>query len=106
QSVLGLTRTVIDQRPAGELVSATILYNDYHGTHHRYAKIPYYQLPNATPYTLSNASEECPVFPSVVSATSDMLRRWPAAKVGPQWLARTGQGGRAIQPVYTGEYAA
>jgi fatty acid desaturase len=106
QSVLGLTRTVVDQRPAGELVSATILYNDYHGTHHRYAKIPYYRLPHATPYTLSNASEQCPVFPSVVSASIDMLRCLPDPKVGPQWLTKADQGSRATQPVYTGEYAA
>ena len=60
QSVLGLTRTVVDQHPAGELVSATMLFNDYHGTHHRYAKIPYYRLPHATPYTLSERQRTMP----------------------------------------------
>ena len=112
QTVLGLTRTVVDQHPAGEVVSAAMLYNDYHGTHHRYAKIPYYQLPHATPYTLSGASEQCPVFPSVVSATIDMLRCLTDPKVGPQWLtqsepvSRTTSRGTPTQPVFTGEYAA
>jgi fatty acid desaturase len=113
QSVLGLTRTVVDEHPA---VSAAMLYNDYHGTHHRYAKIPYYRLPHATPYTLANASERCPVFPSVLSATLDMLRCLADPKVGPQWLAQRASAGRAgakaavassaIQPIFTGDYAA
>src|SRR3954471_13576184 len=58
QTVLGLTRTVVDRHQFGEMVSAAMLYNDYHGTHHRYAKIPYYHLPNATPYTLAHAKED------------------------------------------------
>jgi fatty acid desaturase len=116
QSVLCLTGTVVDEHWVTELVSAAMLFNDYHGTHHRYAKIPYYRLPHATPYSLSNASEQCPVFPSVVSATLDMFRCLADPKVGPQWLAQPEQGGRttsrapstqpATQPVFTGEYAA
>src|SRR2546423_3572218 len=62
-TVLGLTRTVVDRNRFAELVSAAMLYNDYHGTHHRYAKIPYYHLPDATPYALAGARESCPVFP-------------------------------------------
>jgi fatty acid desaturase len=119
-SVLGLTRTVVDQHPATELVSAAMLYNDYHGTHHRYAKIPYYQLPHATPFALSGAREHTPVFPSVVSASLDMLRCLANPKVGPQWLAqpasneqqpgsdRNGSPREQIapipQPVFTGAY--
>ena len=55
QTVLGLTRTVVDRQRFGEMISAAMLYNDYHGTHHRYAKIPYYHLPQATPYALAGA---------------------------------------------------
>ena len=120
QSVLGLTRTVVDQTPATELVSAAMLYNDYHGTHHRYAKIPYYQLPHATPFALSGAREHTPVFPSVVSASLDMLRCLANPKVGPQWLAQLAsneqqshgdhngspreQAAPIPQPVFTGAY--
>ena len=86
ESVLALSRTVVDRSRATELVSAAMLFNDYHGTHHRYAKIPFYSLPEATPLTLAGAQEPCPVFPSVVSATLDMLRCLGDPKVGPQWL--------------------
>jgi fatty acid desaturase len=116
ETVLGLTRTVVDEHPVTELVSAAMLFNDYHGTHHRYAKIPYYKLPHATPFTLSGAGEHCPVFPSVVSATLDMLRCLADPKVGPQWLDQPEQFNRiasrrasaqpATQPVFTEKYAA
>jgi fatty acid desaturase len=121
ETILGLTRTVVDQHPVTELVSAAMIFNDYHGTHHRYAKIPYYHLPHATPYTLASAREHCPVFSSVVSATFDMLRCLADPKVGPQWLAQPQSIAQPderdhtrsrhalpapIQPVFTGEYAA
>jgi fatty acid desaturase len=119
-TVLGLTRTVVDRRRATELVSAAMLYNDYHGTHHRYAKIPYYQLPHATPYTLAGAREPTPIFPNIASATLDMLRSLADPKVGPQWLAQPtsnsppAEHGHSdsprnsqapvVQPVFTGAY--
>jgi fatty acid desaturase len=115
QTVLGLTRTVVDHNQFGELLSAAMLYNDYHGTHHRYAKIPYYHLPRATPYTLAGASEYCPVFPSLASATLDMVYCLADPKVGPQWNAQKQTEGEylnapgasatpPIQPEFTGEY--
>jgi hypothetical protein len=114
ETVLGLTRTVVDRQKFGELISAAMLYNDYHGTHHRYAKIPYYHLPQATPYALSGAREHCPVFPSIVSATVDMLHCLIDPKVGPQWNVEkdgdsfTVGAGSAVapiaQPVFTGSY--
>jgi fatty acid desaturase len=114
ETILGLTRTVVDVHPATELVSVAMLFNDYHGTHHRYAKIPYYHLPHATPYTLAGAREHCPVFPSVLCVTLDMLRCLTDPKVGPQWLEHVANGAKSqrgtiremTQPVYTGEYAA
>jgi fatty acid desaturase len=85
-TVLGMTRTVVDEHPAGEVVSNTMFYNDYHGTHHRYAKIPYYNLPSATPYTLANAQEFCPVYPNLFSTFVAMFSCLADPKVGPQWL--------------------
>lgn len=114
QTVLGLTRTVVDQSKSAEIISAAMLYNDYHGTHHRYAKIPYYHLPDATPYTLAGAREPVPVFPSIVSAFVDMLRCLWNPKAGPQWAERencaeVGDSGIVSlpieQPVFTGSYA-
>ena len=116
ETVLGLTRTVIDRHPAAELVAEAMLFNNLHGTHHRYAKIPYYQLPHATPFTLASAREHCPVFPSLASATFDMLLCLSDPKAGPQWIMQQNPCGRLrshhvaiaheAQPVFTGEYAA
>lgn len=114
RTVLGLTRTVVDKTKFSEMVSAAMLYNDYHGTHHRYAKIPYYHLPHATPYALAGAREYCPVFPSIASATLDMLYCLADPKAGPQWLVE-GKGAKDMelvramakpieQPVFTGAY--
>jgi hypothetical protein len=114
QTVLGLTRTVVDRHKFAEMISAAMLYNDYHGTHHRYAKIPYYHLPQATPYALSGAREYCPVFPSIVSASIDMLHCLIDPQVGPQWkVDKDGDGFKVgassavapiAQPVFTGSY--
>lgn len=86
RTVLGLTRTVVDEHKAGEVVSSAMFYNDYHGTHHRYAKIPYYNLPPATPYTLANATEFCPVYSNLGMAFLAMLPCLADPKVGPQWI--------------------
>lgn len=86
RTVLGMTRTVVDADWSSRMISKSLLYNDYHGTHHRYAKIPYYNLPAATPYTLSMAEEPCPVFPNVASALFNMLPCLANPKVGPQWV--------------------
>ncbi len=114
ETVLGLTRTVVDRQKFGEMISAAMLYNDYHGTHHRYAKIPYYHLPQATPYALAGAREYCPVFPSILSATLNMLHCLVDPKVGPQWNAKkegpefkVGASSTVTpiaQPVFTGSY--
>jgi fatty acid desaturase len=91
RTVLGLTRTVVDEHPATEVVSSAMFYNDYHGTHHRYAKIPYYNLPSATPYTLANATEFCPVYPNLAYALFAMLPCLIDPRVGPQWLGDSGE---------------
>jgi fatty acid desaturase len=116
QSVLGLTRTVVDQSRASEFVSAAMLYNDYHGTHHRYARIPYYHLPQATPFALAGAHEHCPVYPNIGRAFLDMLACLADPKAGPQWNAvkesrnvNDSSGAWTLpiaQPVFTGEYDA
>jgi fatty acid desaturase len=113
-TVLGLTRTVVDGHRYSEIISAAMLYNDYHGTHHRYAKIPYYHLPNATPYTLAGACEPCPVYPSIISASMDMLWCLLDPKVGPQWVERledtatekppVATNAPVAAPVFTGDY--
>jgi fatty acid desaturase len=115
QGVLGLTRTVVDRDRYSELLSAAMLYNDYHGTHHRYARIPYYHLPEATPYALAGAREHCPVYPNIVRAFLDMLSCLADPKAGPQWLKRHEPTNvnepssvwtvPIAQPVFTGTYS-
>jgi fatty acid desaturase len=114
QSVLGLTRTVVDRDRCSEIVSAAMLYNDYHGTHHRYARIPYYHLPEATAYALAGAHEQVPVFSNIAAACLDMLATLADPKVGPQWVAQAepstagsasaAPARAAAQPVFTGDY--
>jgi fatty acid desaturase len=112
-TVLGLTRTVVDRSKYSEAISAAMLYNDYHGTHHRYAKIPYYHLPSATPFALAGAREEAPVYSNIFSAFFDMLWSLADPKAGPQWAeqhANLAAGESSIvsvpikQPVFTGSY--
>jgi hypothetical protein len=105
---------VVDRQKFGEMISAAMFYNDYHGTHHRYAKIPYYHLPQATPYALAGAKEYCPVFSSIGSATINMLGCLVDPKVGPQWNAKKDGAEFKVgaastvtpiaQPVFTGSY--
>ncbi len=84
--VLSGTRTVVDRRPAGKAFSYSIQHNDYHGTHHRYAKIPYYNLPTATPYVYQGDQPAGPIFHSYLSALWDMVKTLGDPKVGGQWL--------------------
>jgi hypothetical protein len=64
---------------------------------------------------LAGASEYCPVFPSLASATLDMIYFLADPKVGPQWNAREklqrehldardAFSTPPIQPIFTGEY--
>ncbi len=90
-SVLALTRTVVDHSSYAEMISSAMFYGDYHGTHHRYAKIPYYNLPPATPFALAGVNEPCPVFHNRTSALVDMLPCLADPKVGPQWIEKEGR---------------
>lgn len=87
-SILTNTRTVVDKRLLGEALSRSMLRIDYHGTHHRYAKVPYYHLPAATPYVYDGRTECLPLFTSYGSAMLDMARSLGNPRVGGQWLER------------------
>ena len=47
-TILGMTRTVIYRGAIGAAASKSQLHVEHHGTHHRWAAIPYYNLPQAT----------------------------------------------------------
>lgn len=85
------TRTVIDRTLFGRLLSATMLHIDWHGPHHRYAKIPHFHLPEATPIVYADVLAEpagANVFGSYPAAVWAMLRTLGNPRVGAQWLAR------------------
>jgi fatty acid desaturase len=85
-TILTTTRTVVDHTHYGEAMSRSMLRIDYHGTHHRYAKVPYYHLPAATPYVYDGRVECVPIFPSYWAAMLDMARSLGNPRVGAQWI--------------------
>lgn len=89
-TILTNTRTVVDQGFVGEAMSRSMLRIDYHGTHHRYAKVPYYHLPAATPYVYDGRTETLPLFTSYWAAMYDMVRSLGNPRVGGQWLTKEG----------------
>jgi fatty acid desaturase len=82
ETIASMTRTVVYQRPVGKLASASQLHVDHHGTHHRHARIPYFDLPEHTPAVYGRER----LFRSHLEACLDMLPHLLDPKVGPQWL--------------------
>ena len=62
-----------------------MLHIDYHGTHHRYAKMPYYNLPEATPAVFEKAGGKLPVYTSYRAAMFEMFRTLGDPRIGSQW---------------------
>ena len=86
------TRTVIDETLPGRVLSATMLHIDYHGPHHEYAKIPHFNLPEATPVVYEEELKEpaaSNVFGSYPAAVWDMVKTLGDPKVGAQWLPKS-----------------
>ena len=77
------TRTVAYRSALGRLLSWTQLHVDHHGTHHRWPRIPWRNLPRATP--LLEEIYGVPPFASHGAAIRDMLPALLDPKVGPQW---------------------
>jgi fatty acid desaturase len=67
-------------------MSRSMLRIDYHGTHHRYAKVPYYHLPEATPFVYDGRTEHQPIYPTYLSAMWDMFCSLGNPRCGKQWL--------------------
>lgn len=119
-TILTVTRTVVDKSSVGSLLSESMLHIDYHGVHHRYAKIPYYNLPTATDYCFAEDVPKLPVFPSYLAAMWDMVKSLGNPRIGAQWLktniqpsptsaeprAETSSPSCAIAPILSGPHAA
>lgn len=87
------TRTIVPEGWIGKVVSAGFLHVDYHGTHHRYGRIPYYRLPEATRGIYGEEPEELVVFPGYWSALRDLLPHLANPRIGDQWRGTAEQGG-------------
>ncbi len=83
-TILGLTRSVAHERLIGKAASRSQLHVDHHGAHHRWARIPYYNLPSATEVAYASGNEG-PIFSNYFAAMADMLPHLLDPKVGPQW---------------------
>lgn len=80
-----MTRTVVDRRIVGDALSRSMMRIDYHGVHHRYARIPQYNLPRATEHVYLPEEIQRTVFPSYLSAMLDMFGTLRDPRVGAQW---------------------
>jgi hypothetical protein len=82
---LTVTRTVVPKDLTGAVLSKSMLHIDYHGTHHRYARLPYYNLPEATPLVFTEDEPAIPIFSTYAAAMWDMFKSLGNPRVGPQW---------------------
>ena len=83
--ILDCTRSVSDNRLAGQMLSASLQHVDHHGAHHLYARIPHYHLPQTTSLVMTEEASGS-VYPSYFSAFVAMLRTLGNPRVGSQWL--------------------
>lgn len=85
-TVYGMTRTVVYVGPVGRAASRSQLYVDHHATHHRWARIPYHNLPLATKIVYAELDEaSAKTFSNHWAAIADMLPHLLDPKIGPQW---------------------
>lgn len=86
-SPMTLSRTVTHRGPLGKTLSATMLNVNYHGTHHRFGKMHFHELPEATPRAIELDCEPLPTYPTYFSALVDMLPSLANPRCGHQWVA-------------------
>ena len=96
-SVLSGTRTVIPETGLHKAFSNMVQHVDHHGTHHRYAQIPFYHLPAASPIVYNQAEAHNPVFPTYHAAFIDMIPCLLDPKVGSQWKKWEEQQATAVE---------
>lgn len=82
--IIAMTRTVVYRGPIGRAASASQLHVEHHATHHRYARIPYYVLPEATDVVYADAAGGR-LFTTHARAFLDMAPHLLNPRLGPQW---------------------
>lgn len=88
--VVGNTRSVVPQDQIGKSLAGAWQNVAYHGTHHLYAKIPYYKLPEATEHVIAETPPTGTLFTSYHAALFAMLRTLGNPRVGIQWFNHNG----------------
>ncbi len=91
---LTLSRTVVDPTPLGRLIAASMLNVCYHGTHHRFGKLAYYDLPPATDRAYKLESTPEPIYATYWSAFWAMVPTLRDPKCGSFWLKDASQAER------------
>lgn len=84
EGIIAMTRTVIYSGRCGKAASSSQRHVEHHATHHRYARIPYYVLPEATDIVYEDAPGGR-TFPNHWRAMLDMLPHLLDPRLGAQW---------------------
>ena len=84
--VVGNTRSVVPNNQIGESLAEAWQNVAYHGTHHLYAKIPYYKLPDASQHVIAEEPPVGTLYSTYVGALFAMLKTLRNPRVGIQWV--------------------
>jgi fatty acid desaturase len=79
------TRCIVPERPLGRVLSALLLHENYHSTHHKNGNLHFHELAEATPRVHAADPNALPVFPSYRAALLHMLPALADPRVGGQW---------------------
>jgi fatty acid desaturase len=85
-TVLSSTRSIVAEGWFGRLFSFSLFNINYHGVHHRYAKIPQARLPRFKSMLMPTEEGELAPYPNYRTALVEMLRCLPNPRIGAQWL--------------------
>ncbi len=85
-TVLSCTRSILASGPLARFISFTLFNINYHGIHHRYARIPQARLPEFTALLAPKRQEEPAPYTSYRAALWEMLHTLADPRIGAQWL--------------------
>ncbi len=99
-TVLSSTRSIVAQGVVGRLFSWSLFNINFHGVHHRYAKIPQARLPRFTSLLTPTEDGEVAPYPNYRSAFLEMVGSLRDPRVGAQWLHRHAEAPHAESEVF------
>ena len=98
-TILSSTRSIVAHGFVGRLFAFSLFNINYHGIHHRYAKIPQARLPEFTAMLEPTEQGEVPPYSNYQTAFWEMIRSLADPRVGAQWLRREAQEAAAAELV-------